>query len=92
MSVPVRIYVKHGCAHSRRALTLLAWRGVSYDALYIDEHPRQREAMIAASDGATSTPQIFVEGRHLGGVDELFAFDAQGGLRDLAAAEQPSSL
>jgi glutaredoxin 3 len=86
---PVRIYVKHGCNASRRALTLLAFRGVSYDAIYIDERPREREAMIAATGGATSTPQIFIRGRHLGGADELARLDAKGGLRDLAEPEAP---
>jgi glutaredoxin 3 len=68
-------------------MALLKGRNISYEAIFIDEHLRERDAMIAASNGATSTPQVFIEGRHIGGADELAALDQSGGLDHLANEE-----
>ena len=54
-----------GCSHCQRARTLLAQKGWAYDE--IPATPRRLRAV----SGKTSTPQIFVDGRYVGGADEL---------------------
>lgn len=33
--------------------------------------------------GRTTVPQIFIDGRHIGGCDDLYELDARGGLDPL---------
>jgi glutaredoxin 3 len=42
--------------------------------------------MLARAHGRTTVPQIFIDGRHIGGSDDLAALDARGGLDPLLAA------
>ena len=42
--------------------------------------------MIDRANGRTTVPQIFIDGRHIGGCDDLMALDARGGLDPLLAA------
>jgi glutaredoxin 3 len=41
--------------------------------------------MEARAGGRTSVPQIFIDGRHVGGCDDLYALDAEGKLDPLLA-------
>jgi glutaredoxin 3 len=42
--------------------------------------------MIERAGGRTTVPQIFIDGAHIGGSDDLAALDHQGGLDPLLAA------
>jgi glutaredoxin 3 len=48
--------------------------------------PERRQEMLANSGGRRTVPQIFIDGRHIGGFDELNALDKAGGLDPLLAA------
>jgi len=48
--------------------------------------PGKRKEMTERAGGRTSVPQIFIDGRHIGGCDDLYALDAKGGLDPLLAA------
>jgi hypothetical protein len=52
--------------------------------------PRRAE-MIQRANGRTSVPQIFIDGKHIGGSDDLAALDRQGGLDPLAGRMKPVS-
>ena len=45
-----------------------------------------REEMIQRANGRTTVPQIFIDGQHVGGCDDLYALDRQGKLEQLLAA------
>lgn len=53
----------------------------------LDDDPAQVHAMRTASGGRMTVPQIFINGTHVGGSDDLFALDADGGLDRLLAEE-----
>lgn len=76
----VKIYSSDFCPYCHRAKALLRARGVTeWEEISVDGRPEVREAM-ARQVGRTSVPQIFIDGRHVGGCDDLHALDARGGL------------
>ena len=67
----VAIVTKPGCPHCARAKTLLRERGLPFEELVLgrDVSP----STLRALSGASTVPQIFVNGRHVGGADQLEA-------------------
>jgi len=61
------MYTKTVCPYCDRAKALLKDKGVAWEEINLDEHPERREEMIRLSDGRRTVPQIFVNGRGLGG-------------------------
>ncbi len=79
----VRMYTTAVCPYCVRAKALLRQRGVAeIDEVRIDLDVQARARMIEAT-GRRSVPQIFIGERHVGGCDDLYALDAQGGLLPL---------
>lgn len=82
----VKIYSSDYCPYCHRAKALLRARGVTdWDEVVVDGQPAVRAAM-AELVGRTSVPQIFINGQHVGGCDDLHALDAKGSLVPLLAA------
>jgi glutaredoxin 3 len=81
----VRIYTKQQCPFSAKARELLDELGVPYDEIDITDDPAMRAEMVEAASGATTTPQIFVDGEHIGGLDELVEEDRTGRLAAMLA-------
>ncbi len=76
----VKIYSSDYCPYCSRAKALLRERGVTeWEEIVVDGKPDVRAAM-AQMVGRTSVPQIFINGQHVGGCDDLHALDARGGL------------
>lgn len=76
----VKIYSSDYCPYCQRAKALLRERGVAdWEEIVVDGKPDVRAAM-AELVGRTSVPQIFINGQHVGGCDDLHALDARGGL------------
>ena len=84
MKPDVLLYTKSSCPFCRRAKQLLKGKGVQWKELDIEANPAHRPAMIKAS-GRNTVPQIFINGTHVGGCDDLVALDAKGGLDELLA-------
>jgi glutaredoxin 3 len=76
----IRIYSKEGCPFSERARLFLEEKGIPYDEVDITRRPDLRAEMIREAGGADTTPQIFLDDRHLGGYDDLVEEDRQGRL------------
>ena len=57
--------------------------GVAFSEVDIMAQSRRRGEMVERAGGRTSVPQIFIDGRHVGGCDELYALDARGELDPL---------
>lgn len=87
MPVPhVRMYATATCPYCIRAEALLRSRGVdAIDKIRVDLEPGRRQTMIEES-GRTTVPQIFIDGKHIGGCDDLVALDRAGGLVPLLAS------
>jgi glutaredoxin 3 len=82
----VEIYTKFMCPYCARAKKLLDAKGVEYEETEISMDPRGREEMIQRAKGRTTVPQIFIDGRHVGGSDDLAALEHEGRLDPLLEA------
>jgi glutaredoxin 3 len=76
------MYTADWCPYCARARSLLELKGVAYTEIDVDAVPGARAEMMARGGGDT-VPQIFIDGRPLGGSDELHALDAAGRLDPL---------
>jgi glutaredoxin 3 len=76
----VELYTTMFCPYCARARALLERKGVAYTEIDIIEEPARRAEMIRRASGRTSVPQIFINGEHIGGSDELVALDRTGEL------------
>jgi len=81
----VEIYTKAFCGFCYRAKALLDSKGVDYEEFDITMGGPKRGEMVERSNGRITVPQVFIDGRHIGGCDELQALDAKGGLDPLLA-------
>ena len=82
----VEIYTKTFCGFCWRAKQLLDGKGIEYREIPVDFGGEARDEMIQRADGNTTVPQIFIDGRHIGGCNELVALDRDGRLDELLAA------
>jgi glutaredoxin 3 len=64
------------------AKNFLKQRGVEWRELRVDLDPAARAEMLAKAK-RTSVPQIFINGTHVGGFDDMVALDRAGGLAPL---------
>lgn len=79
----VEIYTKAFCPYCTRAMRLLASKGVDPEEYDITLGGPQRQEMVQRAGGRTTVPQVFIDGRHIGGSDDLAALDRRGGLDPL---------
>jgi len=81
----VEIYTKAWCGYCARAKKLLDSKGVDYQDYDITMGGPRREEMLERAPGRTTVPQIFIDGRHIGGSDDLMQLDRDGKLDELLA-------
>ena len=81
----VEIYTKSPCGYCIRARRLLESKQVEFIEYVIDAGGPMRMEMIQRAGGRSTVPQIFVDGRHIGGCDDLYALERDGKLNDLFA-------
>jgi glutaredoxin 3 len=79
----VEIYTKFYCSFCARAMALLRSKGAEFEETDITLGGEKRTEMLARAKGQTTVPQIFVNGVHIGGCDDLEALNAKGGLDPL---------
>jgi glutaredoxin 3 len=82
----IEIYTKQLCPYCTRAKSLLSRKGASFEEIDISMGGPRRTEMIERSGGRMTVPQVFINGQHIGGSDDLAALDRQGGLDPLLAA------
>ena len=82
----VEIYTKGYCPYCHRAKALLDNKGVSYTEYSLDQHPELREEMISRANGGYTVPQIFINAKHIGGCDDMYALEYQNRLDELFVA------
>lgn len=79
----IEIYTKFLCPYCTRAKALLESKGVGFREIDVTMDAALRRTMMERSNGRSTVPQIFIDGHHVGGSDELAALDARGGLDPL---------
>jgi len=82
----IEIYTKPTCGFCHMAKRLLNSKGISFAETNITAQPDKRPEMIQRANGGTTVPQIFIDGTHIGGCDDLFALEQSGKLDPMLAA------
>ena len=82
----VEIYTKAFCPYCTRALRLLASKGVEPEEYDVTMGGAKKAEMVERSGGRRTMPQVFIDGRHIGGSDDLAALDHAGELDPLLSA------
>jgi len=81
----VTLYTTAVCPYCVAAKNFLKSRGVAWTEVRVDTDPAARRAMMETSK-RTSVPQIFINGTHVGGFDEMVAMERRGELKPLLEA------
>jgi glutaredoxin 3 len=81
----VEIYTRDYCGYCLRAKALLASKGVDFTEYDAGDDPDKRREMIQRSFGGSTYPQVFINGQHVGGSDDIYDLDRAGRLDGLLA-------
>ena len=73
------------CGYCGAAKRLLREKGAEFTEIDVMFDPERKNEMIQKS-GRRTVPQIFIDGRHIGGFDDLSALDSSGELDGLLTA------
>jgi glutaredoxin 3 len=76
----VEIYTKAFCGYCARAKALLERKGVAFEEYDITMGGPRRSEMLDRSRGGSTVPQIFINGAHIGGSDDMGALERAGKL------------
>ena len=84
--VKVQLYTKRICPYCTSAKTLLKRKGVAYEEIDVEDDDAKRTWLVETT-GQRTVPQIFVDGRPLGGFSDIDALDKQGKLDPILRGE-----
>jgi len=76
----VEIYTKMYCGYCVRAKRLLSEKGVDFEEYDITLGGPKRAEMLERKPDAMTVPQIFIDGKAVGGSDDLARLDREGRL------------
>ena len=82
----VELYTKSWCPFCQRAKALLDGKNVRYTEYDVEADPARLSEMVERSQGGRTVPQIFIDGRYIGGSDDLHALQYAGELNALLEA------
>jgi glutaredoxin 3 len=82
----VDIYTRQFCGYCSAAKKLLETKGVGFTEFDATNAPELRQEMIQRANGKSTFPQIFIDGEHVGGCDDLHELERAGKLDPLLAA------
>ena len=79
----IEIYTAMACPFCTRAVKLLTSKNIAFEEIDVTLNSAKRQSMRSRANGRTSVPQIFINGDHIGGCNDLFALDQTGHLDKL---------
>ncbi|MGE4527909.1 MAG: glutaredoxin 3 [Rhodospirillaceae bacterium] len=82
----IEIYTTKVCPYCMRAKALFKRKGVDFSEIDVSTDDEKMDAMVKRAGGRQTVPQIFINGQHVGGCDDLYALDSKGGLDPLLAS------
>ena len=80
------MYATAACPFCQSAERLLLAKGAVIEKVRVDLEPARRDEMTRNSGGRRTVPQIWIDGRHIGGCDDLYALERAGKLDTLLEA------
>ncbi|MFT3773694.1 MAG: glutaredoxin 3 [Minicystis sp.] len=91
MSADVLIYLTNWCPYCRAAKDLLGDKDVRYTEIDVDDRQDLRRWLVSAT-GQRTVPQVFINGKSVGGYSDISALDEAGELDTLLAETPPKDL
>ena len=82
----VELYTTTFCPFCVRAKSLLKSKGIQFDEIDVTDDAALRQKMVELSGGRRTVPEIFIDGKIVGGYDELKALDDAGQLDSMLAS------
>lgn len=79
----IEIYTQWGCGYCVRAKHLLESKGVAFEEYDVTMGGPRKEEMRERAPHARTVPQIFIDGKGIGGCDDLYALERAGKLDPL---------
>ncbi len=79
----VIVYSGPHCHYCDKAKALLNKKNIKFEEFNVTEDDEKLDEMIKRSGGRMTVPQIFINDRHIGGCDDLYALDGEGKLDEL---------
>ncbi len=76
----VEVYSGFLCGYCFAARRLLKRKGIPFQEINVSLRPGRRTEMMQRAGGRHTVPQIFIDGNHIGGCDDLMALNAAGKL------------
>ncbi|TRO92937.1 glutaredoxin 3 [Glycocaulis profundi] len=80
MPAPVEIYTRAMCGYCYRAVRLLQDKGADFVEHDAGMDAAKKREMVQRAGGASTFPQIFIGGDHVGGCDDMLALERRGAL------------
>ena len=87
----VVIYTTRTCPYCIAAKRLLNQKGAKFVEVSVDGDAAARAKMTELARGRRTVPQIFIDGLHIGGCDDLYELEREGGLDPLLAVSEAQS-
>lgn len=84
----VEIYTSPFCGFCHRAKHLLAKKNAPFEEIDVFADGARKQEMIGRAGGRRTVPQIFIDGTHVGGCDDLYALEAAGKLDGLLNSDK----
>ena len=91
MTAAIEIYTRPGCGYCSAAKSLLTRKKATFTERDVAVDSTFRQEMWDRAGVGATFPQIFIDGVHIGGCDELYALDREGKLDSLLAGEKAKS-
>ncbi len=81
----IEIYTTPICGYCARAKSLLRSKGAAFQEFNVMGDGAKREEMMQRAGGRHTVPQIFIDGKHVGGCDDLYELESEGKLDPMLA-------
>ncbi|HEY0235639.1 MAG TPA: glutaredoxin 3 [Afipia sp.] len=88
MPATIEIFTRPGCGYCTAAKSLLTRKGVAFTEYDAGVDPSFRTQMYERAGGGSTFPQIFIDGVHVGGCDDLYALERAGDLDALLEGQK----
>ena len=83
----VTVYSGQNCPHCDRAKALLRKKGVEFEEINVEIDPDAMMQVIKKT-GRRTIPQIFIDDFHVGGCDDLYAYEELSKLDSLLGLDE----
>lgn len=82
----IEIYTTTVCPYCIKAKRLLDAKDLDYTEINVTGDDEARMALVEKSGGRRTVPQIFIDGKPIGGFDDMYALEQSGELDKLLSA------